>query len=513
MAYEPESTYLNTFDASQSPVWLEMLRSRYGGPAVQAAPKSPTTYLDLGCAGGHTILSLAPLYPHVQFVGVDFNANHIQQAEEEAQRLQLDNTRFVCADFRHLPDCVPLVDYMVVRGIYSWLTPDVKGALEQAMARLLKPHGLLKLHYGVRPGGLARETITTLLAQCEDPVVRQHSPAQRVAAARRFAKTLQTEAVALSRMFEKSADLWNNLQKHEDSLWLHDILNEDFVVENAHSVIERLQLHGLKRLASSSVQNNLPNLHMGATMAQRMAQLPPARGQTLLDHVGAAGTRDDVFHPQNTVQSAPVSPNLTYHGPWRYGIVVSLHKLLTPHQAPFGQLVFSQRPECVALLQRLQARPLSFEEMRSTFDGTPAEAEKALMFWLDMLQAAGRIAPFLSAQAALQSDRARLRKINRERLAYALKSLSAQTRTPLLAAEYGNCLVAGWFETLVLHHFDQRQELATQQQILARMRQAGMVFPGPDRQPAPDQLACFQQQLALLEQTHVPQMAYWGIEV
>jgi hypothetical protein len=73
-------------------------------------------YLDLGCAAGHTILALAPLYPKVCFVGVDLNPHHIQQAQAEATRLHLTNTRFLEVDVRALPAVLPAAHITVVRS-------------------------------------------------------------------------------------------------------------------------------------------------------------------------------------------------------------------------------------------------------------------------------------------------------------------------------------------------------------------------------------------------------------
>lgn len=513
MPYEQEYVYLNTFDPTQSPVWMAMVAKRHGVTTANSLAQTsdrldrPITYMDLGCASGHTVLSLAPLYPQVNFIGVDFNTHHIAQANKEAQRIGLKNTTFVQGDFRSFPKDLPEADQMVVRGIYSWLTPEVKSALECVMAEHLQPNGLVKLHYAVRPGGLVREILSQVLTTAEPTLVRQAGGQERIQNARNFAKSLQNEAPLLNQLLPKAQETWEGLQKNDDSLWIHDILSEDFTTENAHAVIERLQTHGLHRVAASQTMKNLPELLIKPVIRERMQALTPARAQTLQDYVCAEHTRDDVF-----VKSGERSTG-TYRGPWRFGVLMPPNKLLASFKVPQGELKFADHTGCKALLDALSAQPRTYDEMLPLFKDTKEGPDKLLTFWLDHLMAANRVGPFLPESTVVNTDRERLRQINRVRLKQSVRQLTAQTQTPLLAAEYGNCLVAGWFESLVMAHFDARNTAAGQKKMLDRMHQANLRFPGPDRKPAPDQMAVFQAQLKGLEDTYIPKMAYWGIEV
>jgi hypothetical protein len=143
----------------------------------------------------------------------------------------------------------------------------------------------------------------------------------------------------------------------------------------------------------------------------------------------------------------------------------------------------------------------------------PQLSAVALRDWLDLLWAGGKISPFLPSEAVAAIDRGRLRRLNRERLTWAIQVLSPTSRVPLLAAEVGNCLVAGWFESLVLAHFAERHKRTVQQSMLQRIHAAGIGFCGADGQADPNQLAALQRELARLETTYIPRMAYWGIDV
>jgi len=504
MSYEPQEIYLKIFDRTQSPAYMDWLAARYG---VSAGAKQKTdegnkqaqeharVYLDMGCAAGHTILALAPLYPQINFIGLDFNTTHIAQANTEAERLKLSNTRFICADFRHLP-ALPQADYIVVRGIYSWLSSEVKDALDLALSNLAAPGALIKLHYSVRPGALVRESIGHLL---------QGLPGERTPAeGRAMMELLTSDAEVWQKQFTPVTEILKNMTSERDEMWWHDFLNEDFKAECAHDVINRLQSKGIKYVAATAMERNLTKVLVTDKVAQFAEGLPAARAQTLFDHVTSNSSRDDLFVREPVQLSSP-----EFDTELRYGLVQPALKLSLPHQTVHGQIRY-QNPDCLQLVEALARKPLNYQQL---LQAVPTMAQSTVNFWLDMLMAGGKIGPFLSEAQAGSADRERLRRINRARLKMAIESFGHKTQTPLLAAEYGNCLVAGWFESLVLYYFRQRKQSACWKTMLQHIHKARMGFPGPDGKPAPNQLAAFKHELDKLEESYLARMPYWGIEV
>jgi hypothetical protein len=319
-----------------------------------------------------------------------------------------------------------------------------------------------------------------------------------------MAGALLDEIQPLQACFSQARTALADLCGESDEAWRHDILNRDFHIEAAHEVMQRLGRLGFSFLASSIAARNLPAILVSPAMVQCVAGLPPFQAQTLLDHLTGNGSRDDLFVREPATAVPP-----GFGGPWRFGVLRPAERLLEPFQTVGGQVLF-QRDDCRRLLAVLAERPLSWREMRSAL---PGEAAANLGFWLDLLIAAGRVGPFLPADAVAAIDRERLRCINRQRLREAAAHLSPQTVTPLLAAEMGNCLEAGWFESLVLAHFAERAQPAVQRRLLERIHAARIGFRGSDGQAAADQLAAFKHELARLEATYIPRMGYWGIDV
>ena len=82
-----------------------------------------------------------------------------------------------------------------------------------------------------------------------------------------------------------------------------------------------------------------------------------------------------------------------------------------------------------------------------------------------------------------------------------------------MAVEMGNCLEAGWFESLLLAPFAERGNPAIQRRLLERIHAARIGFRAADGKAAPDQLAALRRELDRLEATYIPRMGYWGIDV
>ena len=71
--------------------------------------------LDVGCGRGRAMNLLAGLYPNSRFTGVDLSVEAIDYAGAEAERLGLDNVRFIVRD-------VSAFDQDSASASYDWIT-------------------------------------------------------------------------------------------------------------------------------------------------------------------------------------------------------------------------------------------------------------------------------------------------------------------------------------------------------------------------------------------------------
>lgn len=147
-SYMTEVSYPTQFHREHAPVWLEAVLKALGRPAP--ASKS-LVQCEVGCGSGFGLCVLAAANRDVAFHGIDINPRHIADATALAKDAQLANVTFHCADLRDLTqfdEC----DYIIVRGIYSWVARDVRAAIDAFIARHLSPTGLALVHYMALPG-------------------------------------------------------------------------------------------------------------------------------------------------------------------------------------------------------------------------------------------------------------------------------------------------------------------------------------------------------------------------
>lgn len=120
-----------------------------------AAPRidQPFTYCDLGCGNGVSVNLLAAAFPQAHFYGVDFNAEHINNARNLATQSKLENVTFIEASFEEFAKSDPPgFDFIAMHGIYSWVSADIREQIRQLVAATLKPRGLVYFCYNSFPG-------------------------------------------------------------------------------------------------------------------------------------------------------------------------------------------------------------------------------------------------------------------------------------------------------------------------------------------------------------------------
>lgn len=65
-------------------------------------PANASCILDVGCADGAVTITMAKLYPHIQFHGIDLDEDFLRQARETAAEEGVQNVQFECLYLRDL---------------------------------------------------------------------------------------------------------------------------------------------------------------------------------------------------------------------------------------------------------------------------------------------------------------------------------------------------------------------------------------------------------------------------
>jgi predicted O-methyltransferase YrrM len=162
-----------------NPHYLRFLASLQG--FRQASPDRAFRYCELGCGVGATVLSLAAANPEAEFVGIDFMPAHIERARSMALKGGLHNVKLLQRSFESLnedpSDLGGPFDFIVLHGVYSWVGPESRAAIDALLASHLRDGGLAYVCYNAMPGSTARVGLTRVLYALRDAEPKGESDA------------------------------------------------------------------------------------------------------------------------------------------------------------------------------------------------------------------------------------------------------------------------------------------------------------------------------------------------
>jgi len=154
--YNASVGYTANFFREMAPDWMDFCVRAQGFDIARSG--SAYRFLDLGCGQGFHLCLLAAANPQAEFVGIDFQSDHIAHARELAVAGGIDNVTFVEADFLNLaaewPNDLGCFDYIILQGILSWVSPALRSAAIHSVDLASKPGTLAAFGYNGQPGWL-----------------------------------------------------------------------------------------------------------------------------------------------------------------------------------------------------------------------------------------------------------------------------------------------------------------------------------------------------------------------
>ena len=154
--YDVSVGYTATCFPDLAPPWLDFCMRARGFDSRRTG--RTYRYADLGCGTGFHICVLAAANPQAEFVGIDFDSD-IKHGEELAAAAGLTNVTFIQADFLDIATSWPkefgTFDYLVLQGILSWVSPEVRAAVFQCVAHASREATVASFGYNCPPGWLS----------------------------------------------------------------------------------------------------------------------------------------------------------------------------------------------------------------------------------------------------------------------------------------------------------------------------------------------------------------------
>jgi len=227
--------------------------------------------LELGCGAGGNLLPMAASLPGVEFVGVDLSGPQIDLARVAAVTAGINNVEFLAGDALSALDGRGDLsfDYIILHGLYSWVSAAVQDALLPLCSKFLSDNGIIYISYNTYPGwhgrGLIRDLMLRACADLSDPTER--ATAARGALDRLVAAYAQPDDAYANLLAEEQ----QRVAALEDGFLLHDLLEAENHPIYVDEFLRRgadagLQFVSESNVAASREENFAPGvrLHLSA---------------------------------------------------------------------------------------------------------------------------------------------------------------------------------------------------------------------------------------------------------
>jgi len=162
--YNSDVEYISGYYKELSPEFINLCAISSNVQSIDTTKEF--IYCELGCGQGFSSLVNATMYPHATFYAVDYNPTHIAHARLIAEEAGLNNIIFLENSFQDLvdnPNILPMCDYIVFHGIYTWVNDINRENLVKICNRHLKSGGFVYNSYNAKPGWLSIEPIQQLM--------------------------------------------------------------------------------------------------------------------------------------------------------------------------------------------------------------------------------------------------------------------------------------------------------------------------------------------------------------
>ena len=285
--------YTHGYFRELSPSALRFVSLLGGVQPVDLA--KPFVYYELGCGSGHSLLVHAAAQPHAQFIGVDFNPTHIHAALTQAQAAGLTNVTFLEKSFAELLELAVVdADFVVLHGVWSWISEENRRQITQFIRQRLRPGGHVYISYNCLPGSSQIAPLQRLLL-----MQRQKGgadTAKQVQDSVAFVRSLEAAGALFFATHPLAKSRLASFAKHDPRYLAHEYFNEHWEPAYHADVVKDLGEAKLGYVGAATVIDNFDQFVVTAEVAKVMAQTSDkVMAETLKDYARNQNFRRDVF--------------------------------------------------------------------------------------------------------------------------------------------------------------------------------------------------------------------------
>ena len=293
--YVSDIEYLPGYYSEQAPDHLDvacLLRAT----EPPRAPGGSFRYCELGCGVAETVLTIAAANPASEVWAFDFNPAHIARASALVCAAGLTNAHVEEASFEELArddrNELGQFDYIVMHGVWAWISAANRGHIVRFISRRLKPGGLVYVTYNALPGWSPIQPLQRLISMVAATSADRSD--RRTIAALDTAKAFLDAGSNLV-----STEMLERLDKERaggNAAYLsHEYLNEHWAPCYQMDVARELADAKLTYAATANIFENFPDLSLTEKQRDIVSSLPSALSETARDFFMARTFRRDVY--------------------------------------------------------------------------------------------------------------------------------------------------------------------------------------------------------------------------
>lgn len=233
--------------------------------------EQPFTYCELACGQGLTTNLLAATYPQGEFYATDFNPTHIAQAQDLARAAGLANVTFSDQSFQeYLTADLPPFDFISLHGIYSWISPENRQAIQEFLKRKLKVGGVVYVSYNTLPGWGVMAPMQKLMEFYQRQVTG--SVVERLKMALELVDLLKNnQAIYLQHPW--LASRLEQLKSQDVSYLVHELFNQHWHPMYVDEVIQEMATAKLTYIGSAHLVDHVDAFNLTPTAINHLATI------------------------------------------------------------------------------------------------------------------------------------------------------------------------------------------------------------------------------------------------
>lgn len=348
---------------------------------------------ELGCGRGLDCNILAAANPEAEFWAVDFNPAHIADARELASAAGIANVHFFEAGFEAFTEQdLPAFDFVVLHGVYTWVSPENRTAIEKFLARHLRPGGVVYLSYNALPGWAQMQPLGRLIHELVN--AGQGPIDDCVAEALQVAGALRNADAHYFRANPQAGPLLDDVARRSDAYIVHEFCNRDWTPLFHADVARAMAAIKLEFAASADLCDHVEALDLTPEQADLLRGVATTTQREMLrDFIVQRRLRRDVY-VKGARELPPAGASLQWDA-LRLALVVPRNEVPDGIDGAAGRLTFDAEVHG-AVLDALGRGPAAVADLRATEPRVAALGDAVLRDALLALIGAGYIDPCVS---------------------------------------------------------------------------------------------------------------------